>query len=185
MSHTAIYVPEGLDGYEYCHPINTDDFENIHIEISGSRRHTMWRPIAMRLIRDDQGRKLASSDSPWLGNHALIFRSNVVCALGAFLQRYGELLPLSCKDANLSIYNPTCVVDALDETASSATRFSSGRVMLIKRYVFRSDVISGIDIFKIPDLRVSPTFVSQRFVDLWNSHGLKGLEFKLVWPLSK
>lgn len=45
----------------------------------------------------------------------------------------------------------------------------------------RPDVIGEIDIFKIPNLRVSPTFLSQRFVDRWKASGLTGLEFEQVW----
>jgi len=79
------------------------------------------------------------------------------------------------------MYNPTRVIDALDEDASSVLRFSGGRIMRINRHVFRPEVVKGIDVFKIPNLRVSPTYVSQRFGDLWNSADLKGLEFKQVW----
>ncbi len=79
------------------------------------------------------------------------------------------------------IYNPTRVLDALDEGASSVMRFDDGRIILIQRHVFRSDVVGESDIFTIPDERVSPTFFSHRFVDSWRASGLKGFEFKLVW----
>ena len=79
------------------------------------------------------------------------------------------------------MYNPTRVIDALDETVSSVQRFTGGRIMMIQRHVFRVAVIGGIDVFKSPNLRVSPTFLSHRFVDRWNASGLKGLEFKQVW----
>jgi hypothetical protein len=135
----------------------------------------------MRLIHDDEGRKLAMSDSPWLGPHALIFRPNVVDALGSMLQQYGELLPLVCEEGEVLLYNPTRVIDALDESESSVLRFSGGRIMMIQRYVFRPDVMGDTVIFKIPNLRVSPTFLSHRFIERWNMSGLKGLEFKEVW----
>ncbi len=43
------------------------------------------------------------------------------------------------------------------------------------------DVISGVDIFKIPSLRVSPTYVSERFVERVKAAGLRGLVFNKVW----
>jgi hypothetical protein len=79
------------------------------------------------------------------------------------------------------MYNPTRVVEALDEPASSVIRFSDGRIMMIQRHVFRADVIGETDVFKLPNLRVSPTFLSQRFVDRWEASGLKGLDFERVW----
>lgn len=52
---------------------------------------------------------------------------------------------------------------------------------MIQRYAFRADVIGEVAVFKIPNLRVSPTYLSQRFVDRWKASGLQGLEFREVW----
>ena len=99
--------------------------------------------------------------------------------MGTFLRSNGEILPLNCKDATLAMYNPTRVIDALDEAKSTITRFRDGRIMMIKRHVFHRDKIANVDVFKLP-MRASDTYVSQRFVDLWMSHGLKGLAFEHV-----
>jgi hypothetical protein len=179
----GIYTPLGLDGYELCHPVNQDDFERINVEVNGTPRQSDWKPIHMRLVHDDQGQQLAESDAPWLGAHALIFRRNAVESIGTALREHGELLSLACPEADVLLYNPTRLVDALDEAASSILRFNNGRIMMIQRHVFRADVVRDVEIFKIPNLRVSPTFLSHHFVDRWKSSGLKGLEFKQVWAL--
>lgn len=185
QSKPGIYTPLGLDGYELCHPVMQDDFERINVEVNGTSRQSSWNPIPMRVLHDDERQTLVASDSPWLGAHALIFRRNVVEALGTVLREYGELLPLACSAADIVMYNPTRVIDVLDEAASSVLRFSSGRIMLIQRHIFRADAIGEIDVFKIPNLRVSPTFVSHRFVDRWNGSDLKGLRFIRVWTAPK
>jgi hypothetical protein len=135
----------------------------------------------MHLVREDEGKKLLPSDSPWLGSHALIFKPRAVDALGPLLREHGELLPLLCDNENLTMFNPTSVLDALDEGASSLARFSDGQIMRINRYVFRPALVRDAEIFKISSLRVSPTFVSHRFVDAWQKKGLRGLDFKQVW----
>lgn len=177
----GIYTPLGRDGYELCQPSAQSDFETVNILVNGMPRHPNWKPISMRLIHEDEGKNLIPSDSPWLGAHALIFRQKAIERLGATLQQYGELLPLQCPDEELVVYNPTRLVDGLDEEQSSILRFSSGKIMLIKQYAFRESVIKELDVFKIPNLRVSPTFVSHRFVEQWKSSGLVGLDFKQVW----
>jgi hypothetical protein len=182
-SKCAIYTPLGLDGYELCHPVRQEDFVTINDEVNSTPRQSKWKPIPMRIIREDEGQRLVASDSPWLGAHALIFRPNVLEALGPIIRQHGELLPLVCDDAEVIMYNPTRVIDALDEGASSVLRFSNGKIMTIQRHVFRSDVVGELDVFKIPNLRVSQTFLSQRFVDRWTASGLRGLEFKQVWSL--
>jgi len=101
--------------------------------------------------------------------------------LGPLLDRHGELLPLDCEGAELSIYNVMRIVNALDESASSVVRLKSGRITMVERYVFRPELLDGVDIFKIPNLRVSGTFVSRTFVDAWQSSGFVGLRFEQVW----
>jgi hypothetical protein len=177
---TCIYVPAPFEQYELCHPTNHADFENIIVQLNGTMPHT-WQPIKMEIIHEDEGRKFSESDAPWLGPHALIFRKEAVQIMGQLLNEYGELLPLQCDEAELSIFNVTQILNALDETASSIARFSTGRIMTIERYVFHPDIIRDIQIFKIPNLRASPTFVSEDFVQLWKSAGLRGLGFNKVW----
>jgi hypothetical protein len=181
----TIYMPLGADCYELCHPANEDDFERINVEINGVPRRSGWRPIQMQLLRVDEGRQLITSDSPWLGPHALIFGHNAIEKLEGELLKSGELLPLTCKSADVWIYNPTRVLDALNESASSVLRFEDGRIMMIQRHVFLEEVVRTADVFKIHGLRVSPTFVSHFFVDRWNAAGLTGLEFKKVWSSSQ
>jgi hypothetical protein len=180
-SKPGIYKPLGANGFELCHPLDKEDYERLNIEIGGTSLQASWKPISVQLIREDEGRALASSDSPWLGYGPLIFRPVVVEALGPLLREYGELLPLTCSEADLVIYNPSRVIDALDEAASSVMRFPDGRIMLIQKHVFRGDVVGESDIFTIPEKRVRPIFLSHRFVDRWKASGLKGLEFKQVW----
>jgi len=176
----GIYDSCGLDRYELCHPVD-ENFERFYDQINGTPRQASWKPVPMQIFHEDEGKQFLRSDSPWLGDHALIFRPSVLEALGPLLREYGELLPLECSETDLWVYNPTRVIDALDEEASSIHRFRSGKIMRIQRYVFKAHLLHGIDIFKLPNRRVEPTFVSHRFVDLWTESGLKGLEFTQVW----
>jgi hypothetical protein len=178
---TTVFIPRSAENSELCQPVRQEDFELINSAINGTERASSWSPIEMKLIREDEGRVLDHSDAPWLGAHALVLRSNAVRALESLLTPNGEVLPLRCDTANVSLFNPLDVIDALDEEASHSLRFSDGRLMRIGRYVFRPEAIRGKDIFKIPNLRVSPTFVSQSFVTLWTRHRLKGLEFEEIW----
>src|SRR5690606_4550179 len=161
---TAVYVPLGVEGFEFCHPVDEGDFETLNVQIDGTQRAPRWSLPQMRLVREDEGKSLTESDSPWLGSHVLIFRKRALEHVGACLEEHGELLPVGCSDAELAIFNPR-VVDALDESASSVLRFSNGRIMRVMKHVFRADVVAETSVFKIPNLRVSPTFVGERFVE--------------------
>ena len=119
----------------------------ISSQINGVPRQDNWKPISMEIVHEDQGRQLKESESPWLGPHALIFRPRAIAVLGSLLRDNGELLPLRCGEAEVKLFNATRVLDALDEAASSIVRFGTGRVMWIKRYVFRPEAIRDVDIF--------------------------------------
>jgi hypothetical protein len=86
-----------------------------------------------------------------------------------------------CRDNDLHIYNVTRVINALDESASTLMRFPDGRVMHIQKHVFDAERLPDVDCFKVPQLRVSPVFLSQRFVDAWAAARLRGLDFHQVW----
>lgn len=149
--------------------------------INGEPRAKSWRSPTMQLVREDRGRVLTASGSPWLGSSALIFRSSIAERLRPLLESHGELLPLACKDADLVVFNATNVIDALDEGASSVMRLDGGKIMRVKRYVFRAERLQGAAVFKIPNLRVSPTFVSRAFIDAWEASQAVGLRFTQVW----
>lgn len=178
---TTVYAPQPDEGYELCHPADPGDFETFNVAVNGEQRAEGWQPIRVRLISSEGGKRLAAADSPWLGDHALILRPRAVAVLGAILLRCGELLPLRCEDAEgLVVLNPRCL-PALDEARSTIRRFRSGRAMVVERYEFLGHALVGAAAFKIPTLRVSPTFVSQVVVDAWDRAGLRGLKFRPVW----
>src|SRR5262245_13171518 len=113
MRPVEIFKPINQESFQLCHPIDSSDYEKIADEIDGTVRQATWRSIRMKLINEDEGEHLFASDSPWLGSWALIFSRRAVEAVGSMLRSHGELLPLECAEADLVIYNPTRVVDAL------------------------------------------------------------------------
>ena len=137
----------------------------------------------MRLVRfEHDGSFLVASDSPWLGSQTLVLKDDAVRALQPIWEANGELLPVRCADAALHVFNATRVIDGLDESAAELVRFrDSERVMRITKYAFHSEALRDVDCFKIPQFRVSPLFLSERFVDLWSAARLRGLEFEAVW----
>jgi hypothetical protein len=180
-SRLKIFRPGNEEGFELAQPVADDDFALLHSLIDGTPREGSWTPIPMKVISKERRRSLSRSDSPWLLDDMLILRSQAAEALKPFLLNHGELLPLHCEQAELVVFNALRVVDALDEAASTLTRFRSGRIMLVDRHVFRKQVIQGLHAFKVTSLQPSSLFVSEEFVERWHAAGLKGIEFRQVW----
>lgn len=180
----GVYQACGSEGYELCHPTSDAGFETVFDVYCGRLGASSWKPVEVEIIREDEGRSLVESDAPTIGCDPLIFRRRAVLALGDLLSSNGDLMPLECEAAKLVLFLPTHLVDALDEKASSLIRFDDQSIMMIQRHVFRPDVIRDLDVFRIPNMRGSPTFLSHRFVDRWQSRGLKGIDFEHVWSPS-
>jgi hypothetical protein len=178
---TSVYDCIGAAGYELCHPDDTRDWDTANTMTDGSRRKASWRPFAVHLVHLDQGRRLAEADAPWFGDHALVLRESAVGAMGDMLTDSGEPLPLLCDEAKLWLYNPTVVLDALDEGASTVLRFDDGRIMYIQKHAFRPEIVRGVSVFKLATVGRSSVFFGPAFVQRWQAARLTGLEFKKVW----
>lgn len=178
---STIYVPLPAAGYELCHPVPPATFEDVHLLANGSEPAESWNSLVLKFVRQDEVKELLSSDAPWLTSDVMVFKRNVIESIGNFLKDCGDIIPIKCEDDIIFAYKANIVLDALDEEASHLNRFKNGRVMMVKNYVFRREIIASADVFRITSLRVSPTFLSQRFVDFWKRSNLRGLDFKKIW----
>jgi hypothetical protein len=170
-----------MEGYEWVVPVDEADFE-IFRGLDGTPRRTGWQPVPMRrLTKTRTGARRAESDLPYLASHVLVLRDEAFAALSDVLAEYGELLPLSCPDTGLWVFNALRVVDALDEDRSTLRRFSSGRIADIQRYAFDLERIAGIDIFRLPQTPRGPLCLGGGFVDRVRAAALRGVDFQLVW----
>jgi hypothetical protein len=164
-----------------CHPLNSEGFDILGTMIDGTPRQVTWTPVEVRIVRENQGRKLSTSDSPWCIANTLVLRHRAIEALGPMFTAHGELLPLVCKDADVAAYNATHFLDALDEAKSTVARFDDGRLMHVWTFALRREVVADAVIFRLPNLTPSPILVGQQFVERWNAAGLRGLNFTKIW----
>ena len=177
-----IYKPRVSPGFEWVLPVRDADHEYLW-SLNGTSRRATWRPMPVaRLAVDDEGRPLAKADLPWLGGHVLVLRERAVATLAPLLDRYGELLPLACPDADLWLFNVLTVVDALDEENSELVRFDDGNILDVVRHEFRPEMAAGMAVFKVPQLLRGRLFVGDEFVEAVATAGLTGPEFMQMWP---
>jgi len=177
---------QGADD-EFINTINIDSVDIVSMLESRLPLAPNWKPIKVRRVHPTSNRKSAVKvDMPFYGSHVMFLRPRAVEALHSFITKSGELLPVEDEGGDgLYMFNALTVVDALDIVQSKFKHFSGGRIMRIERYEFQPDVIQGIDVFRIPQMRSSPIFVNQRFVDAVQKSGLTGAGFEKVWSPEK
>lgn len=110
------------------------------------------------------------------------FSEHAIHRLGPMLSDHGEFAPIQMDEpVKYFGFNPTTVVDILDESRSEIVRFSSGRVMAVDRHVLLACVKQLPPIFKIPQSRRNTTYVNEAFVARVKATGLTGFKFNLLW----
>ncbi|GAA4671648.1 imm11 family protein [Phytohabitans rumicis] len=177
-SPPQVYEPEVEEGFEWALPLD-GKHALLFGGFDGTPRAGAWSPVPMYLLRSDEGGPRRRADLPWLGSHVLILRDEAIAEVGPILADHGELLPLECADAGLVVLNVTRVVDALDEERSDIVRFSSGRIMDIKKATFRGELLTGPAVFKIPQMPFGPLYFTSDTVELIRATGRhRGVTFR-------
>jgi len=168
--------------YEWVMPVDKADHEVVR-RLDGGSKLGNWKPIRMELIKPDSGKTYKQADFPWYGVQVIILRKGAVERLRPMLLQAGEVLPLECEEAELNLWNVTNVVDALDYERSKIVRFpSSGRILDIRKHVFKPHLLGSQPAFKLPGLQT--IYLGARFVEEVTASGLTGLKFKQVWGAS-
>jgi len=167
------------DGFEWVQPVSEDDFDRVY-RLDGSSVSKGWNPVQVsRFDPDGQGGRAA--DVPWLDRDGLVLSERAYVVSRGLLEPWGEFLQLhdSASRSLLWLHNVTCVVNGLDESQSEIERFSSGRVMRIKKHAFIRELVDGLLMFRVP--QTTSVFVSADFVEAFGSFGLVGVSFNRVW----
>ena len=110
------------------------------------------------------------------------FSERVISTLGDLLSLHGEFALIEMGESMpYFAFNPTTVVDFLDEEKSQIKRFTDGGVMRVERYALLETVTSLPPIFKMPQTRVGQTYVNEQFVAAVQRHRLSGFRFDLLF----
>jgi len=96
------------------------------------------------------------------------------------LSTNGELLPFSSDDEEYFAFNVTTLLDVLSTRDSDIVYYPSGKIMEVRKYVLDLKRLTFHPIFKLPETARMDVFVSDEFVRIVESHGLRGFSFKQV-----
>lgn len=179
---TTIFCASGSEGTELCFPATEEDDERVVARISRKHSHPWLGASVVIRKHDENHMALAYSDSPWPGvDTEFYFRESVVVAMGDWLRKFGDLLEIKCSEP-IWLYDCTRVIDALDLEKSRFRRMeSTGLINSISHHELKRELIQEEPVFRLAGWRVSPIYLGQEFVDRWNHHGFKGLDFDPIW----
>ena len=175
-----IYYPTAPDGYDSLQFTDDDCGNQFLVDSDGKSIAATWQPKGVKILTSRRNRRRA--DLPSLASSVIALRRRALDALGDVLADHGEVLPLlPVRGEEFFLFNATRVIDALDEENSLLTRFPGGRIMSIDAPTFIEPKIRGVHLFKLPNQRVNPIFVSDYFAQRVQSAGLTGMGFTPAW----
>ena len=165
----------GNEDFEIINPVDKGDYEYL-ASLDGTSKQKMWKDFEITYEAADVNCKKIYSDFPWYMSSVLILKENVISKMKPFFEANGELLPMHSKDGQ-KIYAFNCnVIDELDKEKSDVIRLKTGKIILVKKIVFRNEDKITKDIFRL-NFKSSPTFVSDNFIKLYNENNFVGLKF--------
>ena len=109
------------------------------------------------------------------------FDDKALGGLGDLMEGAIEVLPLVFEGTLWHGIYTTRVLDAIDIDKSECVLFSSGKIMRFEKYVFKSEVVAGAHIFKIPEDPLFNQLVSDEYKTRAEEAGLTGFRFLLAW----
>jgi hypothetical protein len=167
------------EGYECVFLDNAEDYEVLRGAGPDTRLAEGWQALPARVLPPDEDQPARRAQLPWLSDDVLALRDEAVAAVGPLLEPFGELLPLSCPDANVVIFRSTTAVDVLDEDGSDIVRFpGSGRIMAIEAYRFRPGVLKPPRAFMLPQMPRGSLYLTGDLVQQIESLGFVGTGFR-------
>lgn len=169
---------------------NSDEFstlcavskENDYLDETDGTITNKWEEYDVRIFEDDKKSNKTMGDFTAIAvtpvfskkSKELLFEDN---------SDEVQFLPIQCIDNKQKYYiaNVINIVDCVDYERSEIKLYSTGRIMRFKKYVFFSEKLNKVNIFKIPDKPKSAPFVTEEFKKKIEKNKLTGFRLVLVW----
>jgi hypothetical protein len=178
-----IYHSEECLSFFLANENEQQQFDKLYESYWGQPLGDRWKTFHLR--PSDYYSHFPMGDFPHFFADVLLFSTRAKVILQDMMAPSGEFLEMKYGNESVYAFNVTNFINVLDENKSEVKRFkSSGRIMSIEKYEFIPHLLENQVIFKIPQAK-GRIFVTDKFVQRVNEHGLVGLEFVERWRNEK
>ena len=96
-----------------------------------------------------------------------------------YLKNHSQIFRLKNENKIFYVINVIDVIDCLDYEKSELKLFpSSGRVMRVIKYAFRTEKLKNATIFKLPEFPNGISYVTEEFKKIVEENNITGFKFK-------
>ena len=96
-----------------------------------------------------------------------------------YLKKHSQIFKIKSDNKIFYVVNVIDIIDCLNYDESELKYFSSsGRVMDVEKYVFKTEKLKNATIFKLPEFPKSISYVTEEFKKAVEENNIKGFKFK-------
>ena len=96
-----------------------------------------------------------------------------------YLKNHSQIFKIKSDNKIFYVVNVIDIIDCLNYDESELKYFSSsGRVMDVEKYVFKTEKLKNATIFKLPEFPKSISYVTEEFKKAVEENNIKGFKFK-------
>lgn len=96
-----------------------------------------------------------------------------------YLKNHSQIFKIKSDNKIFYVVNVIDIIDCLNYDKSELKYFSSsGRVMDVEKYVFKTEKLKNATIFKLPEFPKSISYVTEEFKKVVEENNIKGFKFK-------
>jgi hypothetical protein len=144
------------------------------------RLNRVWKPFSVEIYSPHSKKKCTRGDFLAISGGSIVCNLQVWEILEPLIGQHVQLLDIMYNDDVYYILKVTTIIDCLDYSRAEVLRSSkTGRVLYVKKYAFREELIYNSVLFVIPEIE-SSNIVTQAFKDFIEEHNLKGLGFQKI-----
>jgi hypothetical protein len=167
------------DNYQMLVPVDEQDYDGSNLWATGERKLSSWKAPEMRWSAKESSSE-SIPDITRINPALYAFNERATQVLGPLLSEYGELLLLPVGGEVWSVFNPTNVVDCLDQEKSEWRIKRSGEKGRLIKATLNENKIGDEVVFQIPEKAKSSLFCSNRLLKLVSDNQLTGLNFNPI-----
>ncbi len=158
-------------------PVNPTELDNDQLWLTGDSKKDIWQPPAMNYATAESAAD-AIADISWLGPGFYVFNKKAIDALSSLLNPAGELLPITVSDDPLEAFNPTNLVDCLDQATSQYNIRRNGNIGRLLKPSIDTTKLHDLALFRTPEAQRNALFATEVFKQAYDTAGLIGLIFE-------
>lgn len=96
-----------------------------------------------------------------------------------YLKNHSQIFEIKNEDKIFYVVSVTDIIDCLDYEKSELKLFNStGRVMRVIKYVFKTEKLKNATVFKLPEFPKGISYATEEFRKVVEENNIKGFKFK-------